>query len=344
MPSSLPRPTNDINFIMPPQPVPEANNDSQVTLRGTAAQVPAAQAPDGQAASVAETPIFGPMSPAPGDLNDYFGAISSPEPMPPTVPSTRRSSAVDSSFYGTPSLSRFTSNTSEVSESVFSEGSAAPWAELDRKLEKLVLEEEPKKVKNIPAADIPTEIPDELKHAPYTFDCAFGWTGNHSEDLEDHPITKKAFVEKLAEAKQGTEFVANALIAYQSEINSRRHHKFPTGFLAHQNHAIVVTNDQLDTINEKLDAVIAEVKAIHDDDENIKAELVDAYKHAAPWMKRTQRIIYDAHVFYKLNYTMGGAKAKAVKKKTSPVSTFDPIPFAADLVEVDVPGSMRNGK
>lgn len=276
-------------------------------------------------------------------MNDYFGTTSSPEPMPSTVPSTRRSSAVESAYYECPSLSRFTSNASEVSESVFSERSAAPFAELDRKLEKLVLEEEPEKVKNIPAADIPTEISDELKHTPYTFDCAFGWTGNHSEDLEDQPITKKAFVEKLAEAKEGTEFIANALIAYQTEINSRRHHRFPTGFLAHQNHAIVVTNDQLDTINGKLDAVIAEVKAIPDDDNNIKEELVDAYKHAAPWVKRTQRITYDAHVFYKLNYTMG-AKTKAVKKKTSPVSSFDPMPLAADFVEVEVPGSMRNGK
>ena len=284
--------------------------------------------------------MFGPMSPGPGDMNEYFGATSSPEPMPSTVPSTRRSS---SAYYGCPSLSRFTSNASEVSESVFSERSAAPFAELDRKLEKLVLEEEPEKVKDIPAADIPTEIPDEIKHTPYTFDCAFGWTGNHSEDLEDQPITKKAFVEKLAGAKEGTEFIANALIAYQHEINSRRHHKFPSGFLAHQNHAIVVTNDQLDTINGKLDAVVAEVKAIPDDDENIEEGLVDAYKHAVPWVKRTQRIIYDAHVFYKLNYAMG-AKSQAIKKKSSPVSFLDPIRLTSDIGEVGIPGSLRNAK
>ncbi len=287
--------------------------------------------------------MFGPMSPAPGDITDYFDTTSSPEPVPPTLPSTRRSSAVGSSYNDYPSLSTFPSNLSEVSESVFSERSAAPWAELDRKLEKLVIEKEPGQVKNIPAAEIPTEIPDELKAAPYGFDCAFGWTGNQDKDLANSPETKKAFLEKLAEAKEGTDFIGSALIAYQSEINSRRHHKFPTGFLQHQNTAIVVTNDQLDTINGKLDAVIAEVNAINDDAENIEEELVEAYRHAAPWVKRTRRVLFDAHVFYKLNYTMG-AKNKALKKKTSPVCLLDSPLSAADFFEVEMPSSMRNGK
>ena len=287
------------------------------------------------------------MSPMPGESVDYFSQVSSPEPLPQTNPTTRRGSAIDSSYEDLPTLSTFPSSVSQsqVSESVFSETSAAPFFEIDQKLQELVFKEEAEHFKKIPAANIPTDIPDELKHAPFTFDCAFGWTGNQDSDLEDIPKTKEAFLDKLAEAKQGTDFIDNALLSYQTEINSRRHHRFPAGFLSHQNNAIVVTNDQLYQINAQLDGVIREVKAIDDDGADIDDKLVEAYKHAAPWVKRTKRVLFDAHVFYKLNYTMH-AKNKSVdkKKKASLVSEFDTSEFDADAQQVEIPGSLRNGK
>ena len=319
-----------------PSPSPEPNNDSQDTLRRMPARAP--EPGDGMFA----------MSPMPGESVDYFSQVSSPEPLPQTNPTTRRGSAIDSSYEDLPTLSTFPSSVSQsqVSESVFSETSAAPFFEIDQKLQELVFKEEAEHFKKIPAANIPTDIPDELKHAPFTFDCAFGWTGNQDSDLEDIPKTKEAFLDKLAEAKQGTDFIDNALLSYQTEINSRRHHRFPAGFLSHQNNAIVVTNDQLYQINAQLDGVIREVKAIDDDGADIDDKLVEAYKHAAPWVKRTKRVLFDAHVFYKLNYTMH-AKNKSVdkkKKKASLVSEFDTSEFDADAQQVEIPGSLRNGK
>ena len=253
----------------------------------------------------------------------YFSFTSSPEPLQvPTVPSTRRSSAVGSIFNGAIPLTRFPTSASQasevtgLSESFYSETSAAPFADYDRKLEQLVIDNEPDAPVKVPAGEIPTEVPEALKNTPYAFDCAFGWTGDEETDLEDIPKTKAAFLAKLGEAKEGTTFISNALINYQTEINSRRHHKFFQGFLQHQNNAIVVTNEQLDSISDQLDIVMTEVKAISDDDAEIDHKLLEAYQHAVPWIKRTKRVLFDQHVFYKLNYAFN-TKTKSVSKKKS---------------------------
>jgi hypothetical protein len=260
------------------------------------------------------------MSPAPIEEEEgWEGLTSSPAHLPSTVPSTRRTSVNASPGAEFFQLSRFASNISGVSESVFSETSAAPYSEIDRRLETFISQTESGPFEKHPASNIPTVIPDELKKTPFAFPCAFGWTGDECDDLEETPDTKAAFLGKLDKAKQGIEFVDNGLFMYQTEINSRRHHKFKSAFIDDQNRAIIVTQDQLSQVNAQLDNVIKQVKEISEEDGNIKPELIDAYQHAAPWIKRTQRIIFDAHVFYKLNYSMSASRVTA-QKKSKPVS------------------------
>lgn len=260
------------------------------------------------------------MAVAPADItnraDNTTSVMSSPDPWSaPTLPASRRGSNVESSFTDFPGLSKFKSSVSEMSESVFSEASAARFNELDRQLEQFVLEQEPAQPKKESAENIHTTLADPDKSTPFDFNCHFGWSGDQAEDLSDMPTTKAAFLRKLAEAKDGTSFVTAGMIAYQAEINSRHHHKFKTIFLKHQNEAVIVTNEQLDTINEHFDEVIEEVRSFNDSDANIKEELAEAYKHARPWILRTQRIVSDAHVFYKLNYTVKAANTAANNRK-----------------------------
>ena len=281
------------------------------------------------------------------EIQDPFSLASSPLP---TYPNTRRPSVADSVAVGSSAanwahvtrVASFQSGVSEISESVFSETSAAPFAEIDRRLEQFVLQTEPDAFKKGPAANIPTEIPQELRQQPYGFSCAFGWTGDEKVDIGDMPTTKAAFQAKLVEAKEGSDFILTSLQSYRLEINSRRHHKFNDAFLGHQNTAIMVTMDQLEQINKKVNEVVAEVNALDDKDTNIKEELIEAYKHAAPWIKRTRRVVHDAHVFYKLNYTMGAMKKAGDKKKTH-VSTLETAETATDTKQVDIAAVARNG-
>jgi hypothetical protein len=265
------------------------------------------------------TPASFPMSPDPIDEEGWDGLTSSPAQNLSTLPSSRRTSEVaiaGSEFFP---LSRFESNISGVSGSVFSETSDAPYTEIDRKLEQFISQAESGRLEKQPASNIPTTNPDEPKKTPFSFHCAFGWTGDECEDLEETPTTKTALLGKIDEVKQGIEFVENSLYMYQEEINTRRHHKFKSAFIDNQNRAIIVTQDQLTQISAQLDNVIKEVKEIDEEDGIIKPELMDACKHAAPWIKRTQRIIFDAHVFYKLNYSMTASRLSS-EKMSKPVS------------------------
>ena len=62
-----------------------------------------------------------------------------------------------------PRLSTFSDSVSQVSESVFSETTAALFAEIDQKLQELVLKEDPEQFKKVLAASIPTDIPNGLR-------------------------------------------------------------------------------------------------------------------------------------------------------------------------------------
>ena len=84
-----------------------------------------------------------------------------------------------------------------MSESVYSETSAAPFVGLDRKLEQLVINNKPNNLVNVPTSELPTEVPEALKNTPYTFDCAFGWTGDQEVDMDDILKTKNVFLHIL---------------------------------------------------------------------------------------------------------------------------------------------------
>jgi hypothetical protein len=220
---------------------------------------------------------------------------------------------------------RVKSNVSEMSVSAFSEGTVAKINDIDRALKEFVLAEEPAVVKREPVENIPTSMPVNPKPTPFSFSCHFGWSGDEAEDLTDMPSTKAAFLAKLKDAKDGVNFVKNGMSSYQDEINRGRHHEFNVPFLKHQNEAALNTRSQLNTIGRKLDEVFEDMEDISDDDANLEEELTEAYKKAAPWIKRTQRIVGDAHVFYKLNYTMQAANTVAVAKPRarSHVSLFN---------------------
>jgi hypothetical protein len=263
----------------------------------------------------------------------------------PTMPPSRRVSNADSS---TTEMVRVKSNVSDITASVVSEGTAAMYAEADRALKKLILEEEPAIVKKEPVENIPTSLPTEHKSTPFNFSCHFGWSGDEAEDLTDMPSTKAAFLARLNEAKDGVSFVKNGMSSYQDEINRGRHHEFNVPFIKHQNEAALNTRLQLNTINKKLDEVAGEVEDFSDDDADIEEKLTVAYKHAAPWIKRTQRIVGDAHVWYKLNYTMQAANTAANTAAKSRVKTHVSLfnHFYSRLIEskTEALKAARNGK
>ena len=263
--------------------------------------------------SAVSTPIF-PMSPE-MEYENPFQMASSPEYVPVAGTPARRDSLADSSF----SLARVRSEDESIAGSALSDATGAHFRDLDERLRQFVLSNEPH-VNNIPAEQIPTKplTTQEKLALPFSFECAFGWSGAPQE-LEETPKDKEAFLGKLSEAKNGCEFIRHTLFEYQTEINSRKNHKFAFDFLKKQNEAIIVTSDQLDQIEARIDDVIREVHAISDDHDGqlLKDELTAAYDHVYPWVMRTKRVVYDNHVWYKLNYVMG-AHAKPTKLPVSP--------------------------
>ena len=268
--------------------------------------------------------INGPMSPE-AERSNPFEVPSSPSVAPASMrpspaPTRRGSNAV--SFTGESfavesfaaesfaELSLVTSNTG--GSVILSEPTIAAIREIDRKLENFLLnnEQAPKKVS---IYELPEEIPEALKHQSFIFHCAFGWDGV-PEDLEDTPLTKAAFLEKLQQEKEGLIFVQNSLQSYMVEVNSRRAHRFKTDFLHTQNSAVTITLEQLDQIEGKVQKVVEEVKAINEHDKDVGQSLLIAYKHAAPWIRRINRLVNSNHIFYKVNYTMG-VKARKQKKQ-----------------------------
>lgn len=215
-------------------------------------------------------------------------------------------------------LTRADSYVTAVSESitVYSEATRNRLNEDDRRLEQFVLDNEAPMEKKQSADEIPTEMPESLKHGSYSFVCSFGWVGDEEVDLDETPLTRESYIEKLEDAKDGIAFVERSVINYQNEINSRGHHKFRTDFLQHQNFACIQVLDQLSEIKAHVDEVIEEINSFLGDDEaELKERLTVAYKHALPWVKRTRRLVSEAHIFYKLNYVLGRKTAKATKSK-----------------------------
>ena len=265
------------------------------------------------------TPVF-PMSPE-LECENPFQMASSPEYAPLAGPPTRRDSFANSSF----SLAQVRSEDGSVACSALSDATGAHFRELDERLRLFLLDNE-SQLRNIPAEQISTKpLTTEEKFAlPFSFECAFGWSGDPRE-LENTPKNKDAFLSKLDDAKNGCTFIHRTLTEYQTEINSRKNHKFGLDFLKKQNEAIVITRHQLDQIEERIDEVVNEVHAISDNDEGqlLKDELTIAYQHVYPWVMRTKRVVYDNHVWYKLNYVMGAhtKPAKLEVSQSRPAST-----------------------
>ncbi|KIW22971.1 uncharacterized protein PV07_11211 [Cladophialophora immunda] len=196
---------------------------------------------------------------------------------------------------------------SETSGSVISEATAALHNELDRKLEALVLAEETVPPCGQPAADLPTEAPAPTSRDPFGFVCAFGFTGSFDEPSAV-PRTKGAFLDAIRGEIEGIGMTQRGLQAYQNAINSRKYHTFSTKFLIDQNTATVITLDQLDQITTHLKKVEEEVQQIENEDEEVKDELMEAFRHAQPWVMRTRAILRHCHVFYKLNFVLATGK------------------------------------
>lgn len=218
-------------------------------------------------------------------------------------------------------LQRMDSNvmSSEADITVYSEATNLRFSEDDRRLEQFVATNEAKTFETTPASNIPTDVPDELKHGSYSFDCSFGWVGDKAVDLEATPLNPESYIEKLDDAKDGIRFVQRALINYQAEINARGHHKFTAEFLAHQNNACFVTFQQLIEIDSHLNKVVDEIKAVSEDDPDLAEKLKAAYNEALPWVQRTGRLLCETHIFYKLNYVLGRQqKTTKVKKPVLP--------------------------
>ncbi|RMZ90989.1 hypothetical protein DV736_g1757, partial [Chaetothyriales sp. CBS 134916] len=210
-----------------------------------------------------------------------------------------------------PSLAKVHSEDGSVGSSALSAETGAHFRELDDRLALFVLDNEPV-IKNIPAEPLTVH---EKMVLPFSFECAFGWSGD-AQELEVTPKSKETFVTKLHEAKDGCAFVQRTLNEYQMEINMKKHHRFSLDFLKKQTEAVIVTHYQLRQIDGKLDEVIDEVYAISDEIESqaLWDELTKAYEHALPWIMRTKRVVYDNHVWYKLNYTLS---VHAKPEKTS---------------------------
>ncbi|OAP63722.1 hypothetical protein AYL99_02949 [Fonsecaea erecta] len=192
---------------------------------------------------------------------------------------------------------------SDTSSSVISESTAALHNELDRKLEALVLAEETVPLHGQSAADLPTEVPAPTSRDPFGFVCAFGFTGSFDEPSAV-PRTKGAFLDAIRGEIEGIGMTQRGLQSYQNAINSRKYHTFSTQFLIDQNTATVITLDQLDQITFHLKKVEEEAQEIENEEEEVKDELMEAFKHAQPWVMRVRAILRHCHVFYKLNFVL----------------------------------------
>ncbi|ETN37237.1 uncharacterized protein HMPREF1541_08227 [Cyphellophora europaea CBS 101466] len=247
------------------------------------------------------------------------------------MPPLRRMSTADSAVTASSRLplERELSNTfgSVDDVTVYSEATKMRFTEDDRRLEAFVNQNEREGFVKQPADNIPTELDEKLKHGAYSFSCSFGWVGDEEVDLEETPLSRESYIEKLDDAKDGIRFVVRAVINYQSEINSRGHHKFKAQFLSHQNQACIVVLEQLDEIEAHLNDVIQEIQAFGEDDVELKDELKLAYTHALPWIQRTRRLICEAHVFYKLNYVLGRQQKTTKAKRALPtIPAGRPVP------------------
>jgi type IV secretory pathway TrbF-like protein len=240
-----------------------------------------------------------------------------------SVPRTglrRMSTAEASAVTGFTPISRCATINSGDGISVYSEATRLIFDEADKRLEQFVHDNEPDEFKEKSAEQIPTEVDESLKQGSFSFDCSFGWTGDEATDLEETAVSQEAYIEKLDDAKDGIAFVTQSVVNYQGEINSRKKHKFTTLFLGHQNQACVVTLNQLDEIQVHIDEVIEEIRSLKEDDDHLKEKLVTAYKHAVPWVKRTRRLVAEAHIFYKLNYVLG--RQQKTTKTKRPLATI----------------------
>jgi regulator of replication initiation timing len=316
---------------------PEANdgdNERDVTPKSTPARMVSVS---GSGES------FPAMSPTP-EYPEFMSTVDPYAMTSPNLPPTRRTSNAGASAsvvvssaqadLRLPGLRRrltradsYTTTAASESATVYSEATRNRLNEDDRRLEQFVLDNESPKSKPQTAEQIPTELPETLKHGSYSFVCSFGWVGDEEVDLEETPLSRESYIEKLEDAKDGIDFVEKAVINYQNEINSRGHHKFRSDFLQHQNTACIQTLDQLGEIKEHVDEVIEEINSFLGDDEvELKERLTMAYKHALPWVKRTRRLVSEAHIFYKLNYVLGRKTVKATKGKERSKPMLPTIP------------------
>lgn len=231
-------------------------------------------------------------------------------------------STTDSSSIGSPDPS-FTSSSAQPSPfltptsstlttpSVNAENELAATAlnqELDRKLEALVLAEETATSTIEPVIDLTAQTTLPSSNDPFSgFECAFGFSGALDEPAVV-PKTKAAFVTAIEGEIEGIGMIQRGLISYQNAINSRKHHTFSTAFLINQNTSTIITLDQLDQIAVHLKKVEEEAHAIEEDDDEIKDELMDSFKHAQPWIMRTRAILRHCHVFYKINFVLAADK------------------------------------
>ena len=322
----------------------EANHEPSHTINEASKKLEAMVVDDGQAFDREITPKSTPLrmlsasgtgssEPFPISPPEFMSTVNPYSMTSPNLPPSRRTSnagasvAVSSTqpFERLPGprqrLTRADSYTTVASESptIYSEATRNRLNEDDRRLEQFLLENEPFNEEKQTAEQIPTEMPEILKHGSYSFVCSFGWIGDKDIDLEETPLSRESYIEKLEDAKDGIAFVDRAVINYQTEINSRGHHKFKGDFLHHQNAGCIQTLEQLDEIKVHIDEVIEEINSFLGDDEvELKERLTQAYFHALPWVKRTRRLVSEAHIFYKLNYVLGRKTIKATKAKERP--------------------------
>ncbi|KIW87726.1 uncharacterized protein Z519_11700 [Cladophialophora bantiana CBS 173.52] len=196
-----------------------------------------------------------------------------------------------------------TPSESDTSGSAISEVTAKLQPDLDRKLEALVLAEETVPPRGQSAVDLPTEGPATTSRDPLGFVCAFGFTGS-SDEPSAVPRTKGAFIAAIRGEIEGIGMIQRGLQSYQNAINSRKYHTFSPRFLIDQNTATVITLDQLDQITAHLKKIEEEVHGIEDEDEEVREELMEAFRQVQPWVMRTRAILRHCHVFYKINFVL----------------------------------------
>ncbi|EXJ73982.1 uncharacterized protein A1O5_02276 [Cladophialophora psammophila CBS 110553] len=191
---------------------------------------------------------------------------------------------------------------SETSGSAISEVTAKLHPDLDRKLEALVFAEEIVPPRGQSADDLPTEVPAPTSRDPFGFVCAFGFTGSFDEPPAV-PRTKGAFLTAIRGEIEGIGMIQRGLQSYQNAINSRKYHTFSPRFLIDQNTATVITLDQLDQITTHLKKLEEEVQEMENEEE-VREELMEAFRQAQPWVMRTRAILRHCHVFYKINFVL----------------------------------------